>query len=68
LTEGIEAGCRLIVSNGVLYHVIWRSGTLVAGQEVEVEGTLRAGLASTCQQGTTLVVERDLSPKRRPAP
>jgi hypothetical protein len=45
-----------------VYLLIGRQGTLVTGQEVEVEGTLQPDLITTCQQGTPLVVERNLSP------
>lgn len=62
VSDGIEPGCRLLVSKGVVYLLIWRHGTLVTGQEVEVEGTVQPDLLTTCQQGTPLVVERVLSP------
>lgn len=61
VSDGVEAGCRLLTSKGVVYLLIWRGGTLVTGQEVEVEGTVQPDLITTCQQGTPLVVERVLS-------
>lgn len=62
VTEGVEPGCRLLTHNGGAYLLIWRHGTLITGQEVEVEGTVQPDLVTTCQQGTPLVVERVLSP------
>jgi len=62
VSDGVEPGCRLLTSKGVVYLLIGRQGTLVTGQEVEVEGTLQPDLITTCQQGTPLVVERNLSP------
>lgn len=62
VSEGVEPGCRLLTHNGVVYLLIWRHGTLITGQEVEVEGTVQPDLVTTCQQGTPLVVERVLSP------
>lgn len=61
VSDGIEPGCRVLRSKGVVYVLIWRDGTLVTGQQVEVEGTLQPGLATTCQQGTPLLVERVLN-------
>ena len=61
VSDGIEPGCRVLRSKGVVYVLIWRDGTLVAGQQVKVEGTLQPGLATTCQQGTPLLVERVLN-------
>lgn len=62
VSDGVEAGCRLLTGNGVVYLLIWRHGTLVSGQEIEVEGTVQPDLLTICQQGTPLVVERILSP------
>ena len=64
VSDGIEPGCRVLRSKGVVYVLIWRDGTLVTGQQVSartVEGTLQPGLATTCQQGTPLLVERVLN-------
>ncbi|MHB1472357.1 MAG: hypothetical protein ACYCV4_01810 [Dermatophilaceae bacterium] len=62
VSDGVEPGCTLLTSKGAVYLLIWRHGTLVTGQEVEVEGTVQPDLITTCQQGTPLVVERVLSP------
>ena len=62
LSDGIEPGCVLLTSNGVVYQVIWRHGTPVTGPEIEVEGTVQPDLMTTCQQGIPLVVTRLLSP------
>ena len=62
VSDGVEQGCKLLTSNGTLYLLIWRHGTLVTGQEIEVEGTVQPDLMTTCQQGTPLVVERVVSP------
>ena len=62
VSDGVESGCTLLTSNGVVYQLFWREGTPFTGTEIEVEGTLRPDLMTTCQQGTPLVVERILSP------
>lgn len=62
VSEGVETGCTLLTSNGVVYLLIWRHGTPLSGQRIEVEGTVQPDLMTTCQQGIPLVVERVLSP------
>jgi hypothetical protein len=62
VSDGVEKGCMVLTSNGVVYLLIWPPGIPVTGPEVEVEGTLRPDLMTTCQQGTPLVVDRVLSP------
>lgn len=62
VSDGIEPGCRLLTSRGVVYLLMGRQPAMVTGQVVEVEGTLQPDLQTTCQQGTPLVVERVLSP------
>jgi len=62
VSDGVEPGCRLLTSNGVVYLLIWRHGNLVPGREIEVQGTVQPDLMTTCQQGTPLVVERVISP------
>jgi hypothetical protein len=62
VSDGVEPGCTLLTSNGVVYLLLWRHGTVVTGQTIEVEGTVQPDLMTTCQQGTPLVVERVLSP------
>ncbi len=67
VSDGVEPGCKLLTSEGVVYLLIWRHGALGTGQEIEVEGTVEPDLVTTCQQGTPLVVERILSPWTYPA-
>jgi hypothetical protein len=62
VSDGVEPGCTLLTSKGVVYRLLWREGTPLTGTEIEVEGTIQHGLMSTCQQGTPLVVKRILSP------
>jgi hypothetical protein len=62
VSDGVEQGCRLLTSNGVVYLLIWRGGNLDSGREIEVQGTVQPHLMTTCQQGTPLVVERVISP------
>lgn len=64
VSEGVETGCTLLTSKGVVYLLIWRHAIPVTGPEaeVEVEGTIQPDLLTTCQQGTPLVVERVISP------
>lgn len=63
VSEGVEAGCTLLTSKGVVYLLIWRHGTPDTGlkAELEVEGTIQPDLLTTCQQGTPLMVERVIS-------
>jgi hypothetical protein len=62
VSDGIEPGCMLLTSNGVVYLLVWPHGTPVTGQMIEVEGTVQPDLMTTCQQGIPLVVEKVLSP------
>jgi hypothetical protein len=62
VSDGVEPGCTLLTSNGVVYLLIWRHGTPVTGPTIEVEGTVQPDLMTTCQQGIPLVVEKILSP------
>src|SRR5450631_243923 len=41
VSDGVEPGCMLLTSKGVVYQLIWRHGTPVTGQQIEVEGTLQ---------------------------
>jgi len=61
VSDGVEPGCTLLTSEGVVYLLLWREGTSYTGTEVEVEGTLQTDRMTTCQQGTPLVVERIVS-------
>jgi hypothetical protein len=62
LSDGVESGCTLLTSKGVVYLLLWGDKTRPTGTEIEVEGTIKADLMTTCQQGTPLVVNRILSP------
>ena len=62
VSDGVETGCTLLTSKGVVYQLLWREGTPFTGTEIEVEGTIQPDLMTTCQQGTPLVVQRILSP------
>ncbi|MDQ5841764.1 MAG: hypothetical protein M3537_11650 [Chloroflexota bacterium] len=62
VSDGVESGCTLLTSNGVVYQLFWPEGTPFTGTEIEVEGTIQHDRMTTCQQGTPLVVQRILSP------
>jgi hypothetical protein len=62
LSDGVEQGCTLLTSQGVVYLLLWGDKTPPTGAEIEVEGTIKSDLMTTCQQGTPLVVHRILSP------
>jgi len=62
VSDGVEPGCMLLTSKGVVYLLLWRHKTPVTGPEIEVEGTLQPDLLTTCQQGIPLVVDRVVSP------
>lgn len=62
VSDGVEPGCRLLTSQGVVYLLMGQQVPPVTGQEVEVEGTVQPDLRTTCQQGKPLVVERVLTP------
>jgi hypothetical protein len=57
VSEGVEAGCLLLSSGGVVYQLQGAAARdLKAGQQVEVEGKVEQGMLSTCQQGTIFTV------------
>ena len=62
VSDGVESGCMLLTSGGVVYQLLWRGRPSYTGAEIEVEGTVQPDLMTTCQQGTPLVVERVISP------
>jgi len=62
VTDGVESGCTVLTSKGVVYLLLWGDKTPSTATEIEVEGTLHPDLMTTCQQGTPLVVTRILSP------
>jgi len=61
VSDGVEPGCTLLTSKGVVYLLLGAQGTQYSGKEIEVEGTVKPDLMTTCQQGTPLVVHRILS-------
>ena len=62
VSDGVEPGCTLLTSKGVVYLLLWgQNKTHFTGTEIEVEGTVKPDLMTTCQQGTPLVVHRILS-------
>ena len=62
VSDGVESGCMLLTSKGVVYQIHWPEGTPFTGTEIEVEGTIQPDRMTTCQQGTPLVVKRILNP------
>lgn len=62
VSDGVEGGCTLLTSNGVVYQLLWGDKTPSTKTEIEVEGTIAPNLMTTCQQGTPLVVKRVLGP------
>jgi hypothetical protein len=62
VSDGVEPGCTLLTSEGIVYLLIWQHGAPATGPEIEVEGTVQPDLITTCQQGIPLVVERLVSP------
>lgn len=57
VTEGVEAGCLVLTSGGVVYTLTGPSvRELRPGQEVEVDGRVDEGMLSTCQQGKIFTV------------
>ena len=57
VTEGVEAGCLLLTSGGVVYQLQGSAARdLKAGQRVEVVGRVEEGMLSICQQGTIFTV------------
>jgi hypothetical protein len=62
VSDGVESGCTLLTSKGVVYQLLWPEGTPFTGTEIEVEGTIAPDRMTTCQQGTPLVVQRIISP------
>ena len=58
VSPGVEGGCHLLSSDGTTYQLVGGGGAVVDGQEIEVLGTVRADLLTTCQQGVPFLVER----------
>ncbi|WP_158882245.1 hypothetical protein [Amycolatopsis anabasis] len=53
---GVEAGCLVLPADGTEYLLIGRAEALPPGRDVVVRGRVDRGTATTCQQGTPLVV------------
>jgi hypothetical protein len=54
---GVEAGCKLLVSQGAQYLLLGGDpAVLREGQRVIVRGKVEAGVATTCQQGVPFIV------------
>lgn len=59
ISKGVEAGCVLLVHDGVTYNLVGGDKSLLAeGAEVEVTGAVAEGLMTTCQQGTPFKVDQ----------
>ena len=57
VTDGVEPGCLLLTSGGVVYQLQGVAAqSLRAGQRVEVDGRVEKDMLSTCQQGTIFTV------------
>ena len=58
IEAGVEAGCKLLVADGGGGYLLLGgpSGVLKEGARVQVEGTVEAGMITTCQQGRPLKV------------
>jgi len=55
--EGVEAGCTVLTSGGVVYDLHGAPvRSLKAGQRVEVDGRVEKEMLSTCQQGIFFTV------------
>jgi len=55
---GVEAGCKILVADGGGGYLLvgGPSDVLKEGARVQVEGTVEAGMITTCQQGRPLKV------------
>lgn len=53
---GVEPGCLLLGSSGVLHQLVGATQGLAPGQRVTVQGRPDPALLTTCQQGTPFVV------------
>jgi hypothetical protein len=56
VTEGVEHGCLVLTHEGTTYLLLGAHDQLPPGTRVTVEGTLPDDVATTCQQGTPLLV------------
>jgi hypothetical protein len=59
VSTGVEAGCLMLTANGTAYQLVGGDrSALRAGRTVEVVGEVQPELATTCQQGTPLLVRQ----------
>src|SRR5262245_54180911 len=58
IQEGVERGCILLAAeNGQLYLLLSGDRSLMtAERRVEVSGSVKTGIVTTCQQGTPFAV------------
>ena len=55
--SGVEAGCKLLLSQGAQYLLLGGDpAVLREGQRVVVRGQAQPGVATTCQQGVPFIV------------
>lgn len=58
VSRGVEAGCVLLEFEGTTYNLVGGDVSVLSpGAEVEVTGTVKEGLMTTCQQGVPFQVE-----------
>jgi hypothetical protein len=59
VSTGVEAGCLMLTANGAAYQLVGGDrAALRPGRTVEVVGEVQPELATTCQQGTPLLVRQ----------
>jgi hypothetical protein len=61
VSAGVEGGCHLLTSGGTTYQLVGGGRDVVDGQRVQVEGTVRRDMVTTCQEGVPFLVERVVS-------
>ncbi|WP_040922057.1 hypothetical protein [Saccharomonospora xinjiangensis] len=57
ISRGVEPNCLVLTTGGREYLLLEGGPEVRPGAEVVVHGTLRPGMATTCMQGTPLVVD-----------
>ncbi|MEY7973062.1 hypothetical protein AB8O38_13795 [Saccharomonospora xinjiangensis] len=57
VSRGVEPNCLVLTAGGREYLLLEGGPEVRPGAEVVVHGTLRPGMATTCMQGTPLVVD-----------
>ena len=59
VSTGTEAGCLMLAANGTQYQLVGGDrASLRPGRKVQVLGEVQPELATTCQQGTPLMVRQ----------